>query len=46
MIPDPNLIQLEKEQVEDIEYYHQLLDMTCEKMNVGEEFRMKVMAKE
>ncbi len=46
MLPDPNVIQLEKEQAEEIEYYHQLIDMTCEKMNVGEEFRMKVMIKE
>lgn len=42
---EPNSIQIEKEFVEDIEYLHYLMDINTEKMNVSEEFKLKMVIK-
>ncbi len=36
---DPMMIYIEKELVENPDWIHLLMDLTAEKINVGEEFR-------
>ena len=38
---EPNIIRIEKQVAENIELYHYLIDLNAEKMNVGEEIRLK-----
>jgi hypothetical protein len=42
---EPNIIQIDKQFVEYIEFAHYIKDLTCEKMNVGEEIKLKEMSK-
>lgn len=38
---ETNLTYFDKFELEQIEFYHYLFDLNAEKMNVGEEFRLK-----
>lgn len=38
---EPNIIQIDKQVVEYIEFTHYINDLTFEKMNVGEEIKLK-----
>jgi len=38
---EPNIIQINKQLVEYIEFTHFITDVNCEKMNVGEEIKLK-----
>ncbi len=38
---EPNIIQIGKQLVEYIEFTHYITDMNFEKMNVGEEIKLK-----
>lgn len=42
---EPNIFQIDKQLVEYIEFYHYLYDLNCEKMNVGEEVKLKEIIK-
>ncbi len=42
---EPNSIKIEKEFVENIEFLHSLMDLNTEKMNVSEEFKLKMVIK-
>ena len=42
---EPNSIHIEKEFVEDIEFLHCLMDLNTEKMNMSEEFKLKMVIK-
>jgi len=42
---EPNIIQIDKQLVEYIEFTHFINDLTCEKMNVGEEIKLKEMSR-
>ena len=42
---EPNIIQIEKLFAEYIEFYHYISDFHCEKMNIGEEIKLKEMSK-
>jgi hypothetical protein len=42
---EPNSIHIEKEFVEDIEFLHCLMDLITEKMNMSEEFKLKMVIK-
>ena len=43
---EPNIIQIEKELVENIELLHYITDLNAEKMNVAEEFKLKMVIKD
>jgi len=42
---DPNIIHIEKLLAEYIEFIHYINDLNCEKMNIGEEIKLKEMNK-
>ena len=39
---EPNIIQIDKQLVEYIEFYHHIFDLNYEKMNIGEEIKLKI----
>jgi hypothetical protein len=43
---EPDIIQIDKQLAEKIEFLHYINDLNAEKMNVGMEFKMKMMIKE
>jgi hypothetical protein len=43
---EPNIIQIEKELVENVELLHFINDLNAEKMNVTEEFKLKMVIKD
>ena len=42
---EPNIFQIDKQLVEYIEFYHYLYDLNFEKMNVGDEVKLKEIIK-
>ena len=42
---EPNIFQIDKQLVEYIEFYHYLYDLNFEKMNAGEEVKLKEIIK-
>ena len=42
---EPNIVQIDKQFAEYIEFIHYINDLTFEKMNVGEEIKLKEMNK-
>jgi len=43
---DPNIIHIDKQLVEYIEFIHYINDLNCEKMNIGEEIKLKEICKQ
>jgi len=43
---EPNILHIEKQLAEYIEFYHFLSDLNCDKMNVSEEIKLKEISRE
>ena len=45
IIMEPNIIQIDKQTAEYIEFYHYISDLNFEKINTGEEIKLKIKSK-